>query len=134
ISLLKGLKFSSTYGINYIKDDYSDFKPSYELGTKEFSTKNSLSQSFGKRFHWTFNNFISYNRTFSGHRFDGILGIVTERKTEESFTASASKSLSNDKSQRVLDAMSEDRSNSGSATEANYISYVGRLAYSYDRK
>ena len=129
---LEGLKFTSTLGFERIDNDFSNFSPIYALGSRDYSTKTSVQNSHATYFHWTFNNFLTYNKAFGKSTVGATVGIVAEEETNSSFTGSGSTAVSNDPYLRVLDAQTADLTASGNAFQHNYESYVGRVTYNYD--
>lgn len=132
INILDGLKFTSTMGFERIDNDYHSFSPIYQLGAREYSNKTSVNDRFNKYFHWTFNNFLSYNKTFGKHTLGLTAGTVGEEEDGYNIGASASTGISNDPYLQVLDAQTLDRNNNGSKYRKAYASYVGRITYNYD--
>lgn len=133
-SPLEGLTFTSTFGFEYYNEDGKRFNPLYSLGSRDFSVKTEVNQNFAKYFHWTSNNFISYDRTFGKHDVGLTAGFVGERETREWVGASGAFGLSNNEYLQVLDAMTKERTSSGSKYEHNYASYVARVTYNYDSR
>ncbi|MEO6930332.1 MAG: TonB-dependent receptor [Chitinophagaceae bacterium] len=129
---LDGLKFTSTLGFERIDNDYHSFSPIFSLGSREFSTKTGVNDNFNKYFHWTFNNFLSYNKSFKKHTVGFTAGTVAEEETGYNFAASASTGLGNNPYLQVLDAQTQDRNNGGSKYRRAYSSYVGRINYNFD--
>jgi TonB-linked SusC/RagA family outer membrane protein len=132
IKPLEGLKFTSTLGFERIQEDYSSFDPVYRLGTKDYRLTTHVRDEFSKYFHWTWNNFLTYNKTFGMHTLGLTAGIVAEEETKRYISADGSSGISNGQFLQIIDAMSAQRTNGGSAFKHNYFSYVGRLTYSYD--
>ncbi|MDQ2720195.1 MAG: TonB-dependent receptor [Bacteroidota bacterium] len=129
---LDGLKFTSTIGFERIDNDYHSFSPIFALGGREYSNKTGVNDNFNKYFHWTFNNFLAYNKSFGKHTIGVTAGTVAEQETASYFGASASTGISNDPYLQVLDAQTADRNNGGSQYRHAYASYVGRVNYNYD--
>ncbi len=134
ISPLEGLKFTSTLGFERIDNDYHSFSPIYALGSRDYSSKTGVNDNFSKYLHWTFNNFLTYNKTFSKHTIGLTAGTVAEQETSNNFGASASTGISNNPYLQVLDAQTQDRNSGGSAYKYTYASYVGRVTYNYDNR
>ncbi|MDQ2863673.1 MAG: TonB-dependent receptor [Bacteroidota bacterium] len=129
---LDGLKFTSTIGFERIDNDYHSFSPIFALGSREYSSKTGVNDNFNKYFHWTFNNFLSYDKSFGKHTVGFTAGTVAEEEDSYYFGASASTGLGNDPYLQVLDAQTQDRNNGGSRYRRAYASYVGRINYNYD--
>ena len=134
IKPLEGLKFTSTLGFERIDNDYHSFSPIYSLGSRDYSNKTGVNDNFSKYLHWTFNNFLTYNKTFSKHTIGLTAGTVAEQETSNYFGASASTGISNNPYLQVLDAQTQDRNTGGSAYKYTYASYVGRVTYNYDSR
>ncbi|MET4082731.1 TonB-linked SusC/RagA family outer membrane protein [Pedobacter sp. UYP30] len=132
IPAVAGLKFTSTIGFERIDNDSHSFSPIFKLGSREYSNKTGVNDNFNKYFHWTLNNFLSYDKTFGKHTIGFTGGTVTEEEDGYWFGASASTGISNDPYLQVLDAQTLDRNNSGSKYRKAYQSYVARVNYNYD--
>ncbi len=129
---LAGLKFTSTIGFERIDNDYHSFSPIFALGNREYANKTGVNDNFNKYFHWTFNNFLSYDKSFGRHTVGFTGGTVAEEENGNWFGASASTGISNDPYLQVLDAQTLDRNNGGSKYRRAYASYVGRVNYNYN--
>ncbi len=134
IHQLDGLKFTSTIGFERIDNDYHSFSPIFSLGSREHSDRTGVNDNFNKYFHWTFNNFLSYNKGFGKHTVGFTAGTVAEEETATYFGASASTGLGNDPYLQVLDAQTQDKNAGGSKYRRAYASYVGRINYNYDER
>ena len=134
IKPLDGMKFTSTIGFERIDNNYHSFSPIYSLGSRDYSIKTGVNDAFSKYFHWTFNNFLTYNKTFNKHTVGVTAGTVAEEENSTYFGASASTGISNDPYLQVLDAQTQDRNNNGSEYRRAYESYVGRMTYNYDER
>ena len=134
IKPLDGMKFTSTIGFERIDNNYHSFSPIYSLGSRDYSIKTGVNDAFSKYFHWTFNNFLTYTKTFNKHTVGITAGTVAEEENSNYFGASASTGISNDPYLQVLDAQTQDRNNNGSEYRRAYESYVGRITYNYDER
>ncbi len=131
---LEGLKFTSTLGFERFNEDGSNFDPLYSLGTRDFSVKTHVHSDYAKYFHWTWNNFLSYDKTFGRHDVGLTAGVVGEEETRNWVSADGSFGLSNNQYLQVIDAMTGERTNGGNAYRHAYSSAVGRVTYSYDSR
>lgn len=129
---LAGLKFNSTLGFERIDNDSHSFSPIFALGAREYSTTTAVGDYFGKYFHWTWNNFMSYNKSFGKHTIGVTAGMVAERETSHHFNASATTGISNDPYLQVIDAQTANYNAGGSDFSFSYLSYVGRVNYNYN--
>ena len=129
---LAGLKFTSTIGFERIDNNFTNFGPIYSLGSRDFSNKTTLQNSSATYFHWTFNNFLTYNKSIGKSTIGVTAGLVAEEEKNSTFAGSGSTAISNDPYLQVLDAQTQDKSSTGSAFQHNYESYVGRVTYNYD--
>ncbi len=129
---LSGLKFNSTLGFERIDNNFHYFSPIYALGTRDYSSMTSVGDSFSKYFHWTWNNFVSYNKTLGKSTIGVTAGMVAEEETSNFINASATTGVSNDPYLQVLNAQTANFNAGGSAYRYAYLSYVGRVNYNYD--
>ncbi len=69
---IQGLKFSVNFGFDYVNSKATTYyNPDFGNAT---TIRGSLSQAVGRTFSYTFNQLLSYNRTFGKHTVDVMLG------------------------------------------------------------
>lgn len=83
---LKGLKFSVNFGFDYRNQKSKSYYNPF-FGNAE-STKGALYITDGRVFSYTFNQLLSYNRTFGKHKIDALVGHEYYNYNYQSLSAS----------------------------------------------
>lgn len=137
---IKDLNLSVMYAPEYDDGYSSSFAKMYKTiidwnikTTRNYPSRNSLSQSTSKAFTNNFNALATYNKTFNDHSFIALLGYEFIKYEYATFAASRQDFILGNF--EVLNAGSaESDDNSGSATHSGLVSYFGRLNYSFREK
>ncbi|HTF30481.1 MAG TPA: SusC/RagA family TonB-linked outer membrane protein, partial [Flavitalea sp.] len=74
IEPLKGLKFTSRYGIELSSANIRNWAPSYWMGPYNFGNTASVFSGNNSRLHWQWENFASYQRSIGVHSFSLLAG------------------------------------------------------------
>ncbi len=136
--IIKGLTFKSTFYAEYTNWDQDRFVPSYTYGPSGMigdhpDAELGVWNNQGINYEW--DNIATYNRTFNRDHNLTVMGGVTFQKAEyKNIYGSRTSFLSNDEHFHVLDAGSENISNSGGKSMWSILSYLGRVNYDYKGK
>ena len=133
--LAQGLKFKSSFGINLKNESYKEFDPRVPEVSKTQKTTNSLQTAEIKQEDWSFENTLTYAKTFKEKHALTLLGGITQQSFERDVFSIVGRNLpSEDANSRFLiNATIFDKPQSGN--EANRLSsYFGRVNYTYDNK
>jgi len=139
-SPIKDLKFSVLYTPEYNDGYNSHFSKMYQTivdwttkTTRNYPSRNTLSQRNEQSFTHNFNALATYNKTFNNHYFAALLGYEFIKYEYVTFGASRQDFILQDF--EVLNAGSAATAlNSGSATQSGLVSYFGRLNYAFKEK
>lgn len=128
LDLAKGLKFKTMLALNLNMSSRTWFSSITEAS----STNGSTTESRSKDYSLTWNNLLTYDKSFGLHNFSVLAGheLFSQQWNSTSATATgfAMDGL------YVLDAATETVSSSGSVDEYKLVSAFGRLEYNYDNK
>jgi TonB-linked SusC/RagA family outer membrane protein len=126
LELAKGLKFKTMVSLNL----NSSSRTWFSSITEASSTNGSTTQSQSKDYSLTWNNLLTYNKSFGVHNFSILAGHELFSQQWNSLSANATGFAMD--GLYVLDAATETVSSGGSVDEYKLVSYFGRLEYNYD--
>lgn len=135
---IQDLKFRSSFGYKMNANSYRQYTPVFDLSTTLKNPEDDVSQNSGMGYSYSFENTLSYAKSFGLHNVDGLVGASMEKwGFGESLSASNSVSLF---------PGSWDHAYIGNARtigtntviggmrypEGGLASFFGRLNYNYD--
>lgn len=135
---IKDLKLRTSFGYNMSGSAYRQFTPKYDLGDRNEATENSVSQSMGLGFGWTWENTLSYDfKVKQNHTFNALIGMSAERSgLGDNMSGTNKSSIFDDFEHAYLDNTkvinSTNTSLGGSPWQkGGLMSYFGRVNYDY---
>ncbi len=130
-TILKDFKLKSQFGFDYRSYNGRDvFMKNPEF--TEAKLTDQLTNSNNYTLQWTFTNTLVYNKTLADvHKINVLLGTEATSTTYRNFSAFRSTFFSVDEDYLYLDAGASDQSNNGDGTDQRWLSYFGRLNYSF---
>jgi TonB-linked SusC/RagA family outer membrane protein len=132
--ILPGLQFHSNFSGDIWNGDYSRFSPTFNEGNAKNQIA-SLSESYSKNRNITFENTLSYNKSFNKvHNVSAMIGQSLITFDEKSTSASKKGFLSNDENMRYFNAGTEQDQVSGGRNDWALLSYFGRVNYNFDNR
>jgi len=133
--IIKGLKFRSSYGIEYNTFDGKYFTPSYNYGLGNSNGTAVLDRNTNNTKNWMIDNILTYTKSFNRlHNVDFLVGYTFQDETYEYVNAHRDGFSRNDDYLQVLDAATANDRARGNYTEWALQSYLGRFNYSYNGK
>lgn len=126
LNLAKGLKFKTMIALNLNTSSRTWFSSITEAS----STNGSTTESRSKNYSLTWNNLLTYNKSFGDHNFNVLAGQEVFAQQWSSLSANATGFAMD--GLYVLDAATETVSSGGSVDKYKLMSYFGRLEYNYD--
>lgn len=136
--IIKGLNIKSTFYAEYTNWDQDRFVPSYSYGPKGMIGDHPVAELGvwnNQAINYEWDNIATFNRTFNRDHNLTVMGGVTFQKAEyKNIYGGRTNFLSNDNHFHVLDAGSENISNSGNKSMWSILSYLGRVNYDYQGK
>ena len=77
---IKDLRFRSSFGYRFSASSYRQYTPTFVLSTTQSNPEDDIQQSQSSGYSYTFENTLSYAKTFNEvHNFEGLLGVSMER-------------------------------------------------------
>ena len=132
--IIDGLSFRSQIGLDFFDGLTNQFTPAYDddnIGSTHFQNYAFSFRGSARGQAITFDNSISYKKTFNDVHNVEFLGLVEEYKSKaENFSAQARNTISSD----IKELGNEQQSATSSTFENNRLSYLARLNYDYDDK
>lgn len=134
VSILKDLKFRSSYGFNLAYSDQSDYAPTYYLSPKQNNTVSTLTTGNYRTNGWVWENTLTYNKKLKDHSTTALIGYTSEHTLATVQTASKQQTPNNDPEMQTFDAAISTPNVQGTYNNNTMISYLGRINYSYREK
>ena len=134
LELMKGLKFKSQVGLEYIVSNYNEFTPSYNddsIGATNSSGFASITKNTGKRKNITLTNSLNYSTTFNDLHNLEVLVLAEKQDTDTDYLNTSSQ---NDISDEVDQVSNSSASLASTTYEYKRIGYLGRVNYNYDQR
>ena len=124
--IMKGLRFKSSFGVNYVSNGSESFIPSYLFAS---SAVGRASQSSGRFYNYLSENVLTYNRDFNNdHTIDITTGFTYQQWYNKSFSAGATNLSTNILGVNNL-AVGEPLIPSSFFNENSLASYFARADY-----
>jgi len=133
IKLHKDLTFQTNLGVDYILTNYNRFRPTFTEGAlgnnkpEATSTKNTLSNLLAE-------NTLSYKKVFAKHKLEVLAGYTAQLSTTDVVSALSQYHLTNELTTVDAGMPNPNRQASGSKSQTSYVSYLGRINYSFADK
>lgn len=131
ITVMKGLTFKSTGGVQASFWDDRSWSPKYDFQPIP-QPNSSLFHQYNKNITWLWDNFFTYNKEYSSHRLNFVAGSSAQSNrynfmngSIQQFASDATQQLSNGTAQPTV---------GGSASEWALLSFLARANYSYADK
>lgn len=136
LDLWDGLKYKFSFSGNYSNAHNYTHTPEYytkwnEDGTpdKDYgSSRNSISETRSEEFTYTIDNLLTYNKTFSGHSIDALVGTSWMREYYRSMSMSTIDDLGGTD---ITGFSNVDGKISAGDTNAALLSFFARVNYDY---
>ncbi|MDP4209225.1 MAG: TonB-dependent receptor [Bacteroidota bacterium] len=127
---IKNLVFRSNFGLNYRSGFQSNFSPKWSEGDR-IVDKNSLFTQADYDKDWTWSNTLTYNFKIKEHSVNLLAGSETKETVNEYINATRESFLVQALDYRYMSAGSGKQTNDGLASRAAWISYFGKINYSF---
>ncbi len=127
---IKGLKFSVNFGCDYVNSKSTTYY-NPEFGNA-VTIRGYLGQSIGRTFSYTFNQLLSYNRTFGKHNIEFLAGHEFYDYNYQYLSATKTGTAGDNLFE--LDGFVTNDSISGYSQDYSVDSWLTRLNYGFDDK
>nr|WP_138724591.1 TonB-dependent receptor [Pedobacter helvus] len=136
LSILKNLKFRSSYGMDLANENVNSYTPIYYLLPTSNQTFSRVTTNFYRTNTWQVENVLSYNLDVKKHNIQLIAGQSAYKFFTQNLSGSRNDNSPIDPDLAYIDVATDITSsiNGGGADRRTLASYFGRFAYSYDDK
>ncbi len=134
---IKGLKFRSSYGVDFAFWGGDGFRPIYYLNAANRSDITSYNRSQSRGIYWVWGNTLSYNKTFGNkHNFSALVGTTAEKNRGENISGSVQNMpVTNIKDASLnFSSVQADQNFGGYEYQGALLSYLGRVNYDFAGK
>jgi TonB-linked SusC/RagA family outer membrane protein len=136
LTLAKGLKFRSSYGIDMSYNTVNQLVPIYFLLAGSGQNFSTVKKNIARSFTWQTENVLSYTHSFGQHHIEAVLGQSAFKYFAENLSGQRNDPSPIDPNLAYIDVATDVSSSliSGGADTRTLASYFGRIAYNYDGK
>jgi TonB-dependent starch-binding outer membrane protein SusC len=137
IQPIKGLRYRTSYGIDFAHWGEENFSPVYYLNAANRLDINRYGRAQNRGLYWIWENTLSYNRVFAEkHNVTALVGTVAERNNGEGIGGSVQDLPVSDieKASLIFAVPPDKQSFYGFEYQGALLSYLGRLNYDYAGK
>lgn len=132
IKITDFLKYRGSFGLDLSRGASDGFSPKYRLDNEQFVTDATVSKFLSQNDYWVFENTLTFEKEIDDHNFSLMVGISAEETKYEQTGASKQGLVTNDESQRIINAGTINPGASGYKSESSLASYFSRAFYSYN--
>ena len=138
-SILRGLKFSTQFGVRMTLTQQKNFANAYTNTDKNTNIvrtipNNSLTEVRNDIREYTLNNLLSYENKFGMHDVKALLGYSEIENTQNNLSAYRERFYNDDIQSISQGANDGTRNNAGFDAEFGLRSFLSRVNYSFDNK
>lgn len=137
LEIIKGLKLKSSFGAEIRRTEAKSFSPEYFVSNSQKNDESSLSKTHTNGNYYTFENTLTYIKTFAEkHSLNVLAGYTNEWGKREVLGLSGRDFIGEAGNLQYIDATLDKSKTTGTnnATEYGLISYLGRLHYEFDNR
>ncbi len=132
-SALDGLKFKSSYGMEFSLVDNAGYTPLYNLDPTHNTIVDRANKSMDKYNRWNIENVLTYDKTIDNHHFTALAGHAAFRYWYQNVGGSKADLIFDDFEYAYIDNAQDPESDIvfGGFEENTLLSYFGRINYDY---
>lgn len=137
IPWVKGLKYRTTLGLDFIQDNNGTYTAEGVNSTNPTNIS-SASISNSHRYHWTIENLLSYDRVFAEKHSLNVVALYSAEQNTTFNSGTSAKGIPSEDfqfyslSKSTGEITTTNFTSNGGYTQTGLISYMGRVMYSYD--
>lgn len=140
IQPIKGLKYKSTFGLDFLNTTYRKYLPEYQLSTSDMNQMDYVEQRARKIYSFSWENTLTYDfKIKEDHSFNVLLGMQARRRDGSTLYALKRDLIFDDFDHAWID--NATNTGTGQITvegkpedRDNLLSYFGRISYNYKEK
>jgi TonB-dependent starch-binding outer membrane protein SusC len=136
ITIMEGLVFKSTFGIDLTNYSTSSYRPLYYLNeAQNNTTKTDVQKYMSREFLWQFENTLSYAKVINGHSINILAGTNANRYfIDDLFGFNADVPITDPNHVYLRMATDTVWTSDGGAAHWSLLSQFGRILYDYNSK
>ncbi|WP_321332363.1 TonB-dependent receptor [uncultured Bacteroides sp.] len=137
VSILPGLKYKTTAGMEWGFNSTKNVTPVYDLNTTTKNSTSYVNDAKSEAYSWQWENLLSYDKTFGEHHLGLLLGTTLSSYSYSDLSGTDYDLLIVDPEKAYIDIATGDRSNervNGGANDHKLASVFGRVNYNYAEK
>lgn len=137
VDLFPGLKFKTTYGLDWGFNSNKNVVPVYDLNATSKNTNSRVDDSKTESMYWQWENVLSYTKSIGMHNFSALIGTSMSSYNYSDLNASDFDLLVVDIDKGYINtatAAEEMSQVSGGAYDHRLASVFGRVNYNYNEK
>lgn len=132
LSFLKNFQFRSSFGIDLVNDNNTNFFPRYFVSTIQQNTISSVNVESSNNHNWLWENTLTYNESFGQHQVKVLAGITAQGAKYENLTGARNNIVGTEPALWYLSAGdAQTATNDNTANDWTMLSYLARVNYSY---
>jgi TonB-linked SusC/RagA family outer membrane protein len=136
VEFIKGLSFTSRFGIDLSFKRSNEYIPVYRLNEVALNTNSTAKMSIESNFTYNFENYLTYAKTIGRNSFMFLVGNTVQEYNKFEVKGEKEDLIIEDFDFAILDNGTNDTTQitEGTKLERALISYFGRLNYNFDEK
>jgi len=139
VNPFKGLRFRSTFGLDYYVDEGQSYLPEYELSMYAQRPYDRASQNFSKGTALSWDNVLTYDFSFNNHSFTTMAGMFAYQNKGSWLNVGNTHLIISDLTHAyITNTTNTDFTllsfGGGPFDESKLLSYFGRIIYDYNQR
>lgn len=129
----KGFSFTTRASIDVANELYHTWYPTYWFSSERMNTQANIRDNTDNWTSWMFENFASYDKTFSGkHHVNVVAGMSAQQSTHKYLTTFSGPMFAEGDNFAQHGDVEIDGKVSGNLRDDRLVSYFGRASYEYN--
>ncbi len=136
VTFLKDFVFTSRFGYYQTFGNGYDWMPTFFVKTGEENSQTSVSRDYFEGIDWVSSNYLTWQHQYNKSNIKVMAGMEAERNYSEWFGVTATDLISEAEHLIFIDNATGNQAASayGLASDVRYVSYFGRLNYTFSEK
>ncbi len=137
VSVLPGLKYRTTAGVDWSFASIRNVVPAYDLNATTKNNTSRVEDEKAESYMWQWENILSYHKSFDKHNFVLLAGTTLSSRTYSNLAGTDYDLLVVDPKKAYIDIATGDRTDervSGGGGDHRLASVFGRVNYNFDEK
>ncbi len=132
---IEGLKYRANLGLDFIQTNNGNYT-GVGIGSATATTVSTAGVSNSQTYHWTLENLLTYDRTFSEKHNFNVVALYSAEQNKFNSSSMSARDIPSDAFQfyNLGQANGELTIGNGNYNLSGLMSYMGRVMYSYDNR